>query len=193
VTTPLAAPLAGYGVELQPLADAHREPLRAAVADAPVWDILLITGQGPRFDPMFDSMLAAAVAGTRVPFAVALAGTVVGVTTYYNLARPHNRLDIGFTVYAPAVWGSVVNPACKRLLLGRAFDEWGANRVGFEVDAVNHRSQAAVTKLGAVREGVLRSHAVTHTGRVRDTVIFGITAADWPAVRAKLDARLPGR
>jgi RimJ/RimL family protein N-acetyltransferase len=179
---------------LEPLAEAHREGLRAAIADAPVWDILLVTGQGPHFDRMFADMLAAGVSGLRVPFAVRQAdtGIVVGITTYYNVVPAHKRLDIGFTVYAPAVWGSHVNPACKRLLLGRAFDEWGANRVGFEVDRLNARSRAAVAKLGATREGVLRSHAITHTGWVRDTVVFSITASDWPTVRYRLDARLAG-
>jgi RimJ/RimL family protein N-acetyltransferase len=191
--TSLAAPLAGHGVRLEPLAEAHRDGLRAAIADAPVWEILLVTGQGPHFDPMFTEMLESGASGKRVPFAVVSADTVVGITTFYNVVPPHKRLDIGFTIYSPAVWGTHVNPACKLLLLGRAFDEWGANRVGFEVDSLNQRSQAAVTKLGANRDGVLRSHAITHTGRIRDTVIFSIIPADWPAVRDRLLARLAGR
>ena len=177
---------------MEPVAEVHREGLRSAIANEPIWEILLVTGEGPHFDRMFDDMLATADSGQRVPFVVVQADTaaVVGITTYYNIAVAHKRLDIGFTVYSPAVWGTHINPACKRLLLGRAFDEWGANRVGFEVDVLNVRSQAAVAKLGANRDGVLRSHAITHTGRIRDTVVFSITRSDWPTVRNRLDVRL---
>ena len=83
----------------------------------------------------------------------------------------------------------MVNPASKRLLLQHAFDS-GIIRVEIITDGINARSQAAIAKLGAVREGVLRRHKITHTGRVRDTVMFAITDQDWPDVRARLDARL---
>jgi RimJ/RimL family protein N-acetyltransferase len=97
--------------------------------------------------------------------------------------------EIGATYYRPDVRGGAVNPAAKRLLLAHAFDG-GARRVQFKVDALNAASRAAVLKLGAAQEGILRQDRVTWTGRIRDTVVFSILADEWPQVRAKLDARL---
>lgn len=187
----IPVPLAGRFVRLEPLEPAHREPLRLAADDDRIWQFTLVRPVGPAFDPDFDDLLASAAGGTRLPFAVRrlAGGDLVGVTTYYNVNFRHKRLDIGGTWYRPEVWGTAVNPECKLLLLAHAFDGLGMNRVGFEVDAINVRSQAAVAKLGAAREGVLRSHAITHAGRVRDTIVFGITAAEWPTVRDRLTAR----
>ena len=98
-------------------------------------------------------------------------------------------MEIGFTYYAPDVRGGAVNPAAKRLLLGHAFDA-GAQRVQFRVDAINARSRAAVLKLGAVQEGILREDKVTWTGRIRSTVVFSVLPSEWPAVRERLDTRL---
>jgi RimJ/RimL family protein N-acetyltransferase len=92
----------------------------------------------------------------------------------------------------PAVWGTRVNPECKLLLLAHAFEVLGVNRVALVTDARNERSQRAIAGLGAVREGVLRSHRITQGGRVRDTVVFSVIAPEWPAVRDRLNARLAG-
>jgi RimJ/RimL family protein N-acetyltransferase len=109
------------------------------------------------------------------------------------VALAHRRLEIGSTWYEPAARGTAVNPACKLLLLAHAFDVIGVNRVALVTDARNARSQAAIARLGAAREGVLRANMITQGGRVRDTVIFSIVAAEWPAVRAGLLARLAPR
>jgi RimJ/RimL family protein N-acetyltransferase len=101
----------------------------------------------------------------------------------------HCRLELGATFYRPEVRGGRVNPACKRLLLGHAF-EAAALRVEILTDALNLRSRAAIAKLGAVEEGILRAHKITHTGRLRDTALFSIIHMDWPSVRDRLDARL---
>ena len=119
---------------------------------------------------------------------------IVGTTSYLNL-RPADRIaEIGATFLHPDARAGAVNPEMKRLMLAHAFDGglFGqpAHRVEIVTDALNLRSQAAIAKLGAVREGVLRRHKVTWTGRVRDTVMFSIIAEDWPAVRDRLDARL---
>jgi len=98
-------------------------------------------------------------------------------------------VEIGGTYYGPDLRGGAVSPAAKRLLLANAFES-GARRVQFKVDAINARSRAAVLKLGAIQEGILRQERVTWTGRVRDTVVFSILADEWPAVRDRLDARL---
>ena len=92
----------------------------------------------------------------------------------------------------PAVWSTTVNPECKLLLFTHAFDALRMNRVSFHVDAINLRSQRAVLKLGAVKEGILRKHAVVYTGRIRDMVVFSVTNEDWPTVRERLHLRLSG-
>src|SRR5204863_8898567 len=97
--------------------------------------------------------------------------------------------EIGATYYGPERRGGAVSPAAKRLLLANAFES-GARRVQCKVDAINARSRAAVTKLGAVQEGILRQDRVTWTGRIRNTVVFSILADEWPGVRQRLDERL---
>jgi N-acetyltransferase len=117
-------------------------------------------------------------------------GTIVGTSSYLEVASVDARLEIGFTVYDPAVWGSSVNPEAKLLLLGYAFDELGMGRVQLKTDIRNVRSQQAIARLGARFEGVLRRYQRRSEGSVRDTVLFSITAEEWPAVRDGLRARL---
>lgn len=117
------------------------------------------------------------------------AGTVVGTTSYLELSLPDARVEIGHTVYTPAVWGGTVNPACKLLLMGWAFDH-GFGRVQLKTDIRNLRSQRAIAKLGATYEGVLRRYQRRADGTVRDTVMFSVTAEEWPEVRERLETRL---
>src|SRR5690606_36029105 len=123
--------------------------------------------------------------GRTIPFAVVVGGVCRGMTTYIAIDPANRSLEIGATYYEPAVRGGPVNPAAKRLLLDHAFGG-GANRVQFRVDAINARSRAAVLKLGALQEGILRQDRICWTGRVRDTVHFSILAAEWPSVRERL-------
>ena len=116
-------------------------------------------------------------------------GRIVGTTSYLNIRREHRGCEIGSTFYEPQARGGPVNPECKRLMLANAFDQ-GALRVDIVTDARNLRSQAAIAKLGAVREAVLRRHKITWTGHIRDTVVFAVTDLDWPQVRDRLDRRL---
>ena len=187
--------LTGRWVRLEPLAEAHRDGLRAAGDDDRVWEHMPTNGRGPDFDRWFDDTLAQQAAGKRVPFAVRLlaSGELVGSTSYLDPVPVHKRVEIGWTWYRPDVWAGVVNPECKLLLLAHAFDTLGLNRVSFVTDLRNARSQAALAKLGALREGVLRAHAITRGGRVRDSVLFAITATEWPQVQAGLLARLEGK
>ena len=184
--------LTGQWARLEPLAEGHREGLRAAADDERIWEHFLVDARGPGFDPWFDHVLRTRDAGQAVPFAVRVpeGGRLVGCTCYLDHHPRHRRVEVGGTWYHPAVWGTRVNPECKLLLLAHAFDALGVNRVQLVTDVRNERSQRAIAKLGAVREGVLRAHMVSRGGRVRDSVVFGITAADWPAVRAGLEARL---
>jgi RimJ/RimL family protein N-acetyltransferase len=162
---------------LEPLTEAHRAGLRAATAaDDAIWDIYPVSYQGARFDPQFDRLLAAGQ-GRRV-YAIVLAGTVIGMTAWIEHGAPGWSIEIGNTFIAPATRGTGLNARVKRLLLDHAFAQ-GLARVGFKVDARNTRSQAAVAKLGAAREGVLRHERQTWTGHVRDTVVFSILADEW--------------
>jgi RimJ/RimL family protein N-acetyltransferase len=117
-------------------------------------------------------------------------GVIVGTTSYLEVAPVDARLEIGFTIYTPAVWGFDVNPACKLLLMRWAF-EHGFGRVQLKTDIRNERSQQAIARLGASYEGVLRRYQRRQDGSVRDTVLFSVTAEEWPAVEAGLVARLP--
>jgi N-acetyltransferase len=178
-------------VRLEPLTDHHRDPLRIACdADPELWPALYYRSYGgAHFDAGWDDLVAGQSAGTRVPFAVMVAGTLVGMSSYIDIQRGNRALEIGTTYYQPSARGGPVNPAAKRLLLEHAFTS-GANRVAFKVDDRNARSQAAMLKLGATREGLLRHDMITWTGHVRSSVVFSILAGEWPDVRARLDERL---
>ena len=180
-------------VRLEPLAEAHREDLRAAcAADPATWhDLYIYAMLGEGFDQQWTRIAAEVAAGQTIAYAVVAHGRCQGITTYLGIDPVHHGVEIGATYYAPGVRGGPVNPSCKRLMLGHAFDS-GAIRVQFRVDAINARSRAAVLKLGAVQEGILRQDRITWTGRVRDTVVFSVLAGEWPAVRDRLDIRLAG-
>ncbi len=118
------------------------------------------------------------------------AGAVVGWSSYLEIAPNDARLEIGNTAYDPGVWATQVNPEAKLLLLGYAFDELGMGRVQLKTDIRNERSQRAIAGIGAQFEGVLRRYQRRADGTVRDTVLFSITAEEWPAVRTRLADRL---
>ena len=179
-------------VRLEPFSPGLKEDARAAISvDPEAWSIMVSTAYGENFDPWWDGFVERMAAGRDTPYVVRRLndGQVVGVSSLHDLFPQHRRVELGSTFYHPEARGGVVNPASKRLLLQHAFDS-GIVRVEIITDGINARSQAAIAKLGAVREGVLRRHKITHTGRVRDTVMFAITDQDWPDVRARLDARL---
>jgi RimJ/RimL family protein N-acetyltransferase len=145
--------------------------------------------------------LGEGIASGRLPWLVRLlrpvdgvaAGAVVGMSSYLEVSVPDARLEIGATAYAPAVWASAVNPETKLLLLTHAFEALGAGRVQLKTDVRNVRSQQAIARLGARYEGTLRRYQRRDDGTVRDTVLFAITAEDWPPVRDGLRARLAGQ
>lgn len=184
--------LAGRWVQLEALAEEHREPLRFAADDDRIWENMTILARGPGFDEWFDTALKQGIAGKRVPWAVRRIADneLIGSTSFLAPVPEHKRLEIGATWYRPDAWATAVNPECKLLLMTHAFETLGWNRVQFVTDIRNERSQAAIAKLGAKREGVLRSHMITRGGRVRDSVVFAITADEWPQVKESLLARL---
>lgn len=179
-------------VRLEPFAPGLREAVRAALnVDEAAWSIMVSTAYGEHFDGWWDGFVERFEAGRDTPYAVRRLedGRIVGTSSLHDLFPQHRRVELGSTFFHPDARGGAVNPASKRLLLQHSFDS-GVVRVEIITDGINARSQAAIAKLGAVREGVLRRHKITHTGRVRDTVMFAITDQDWPDVRARLDARL---
>ncbi len=118
------------------------------------------------------------------------AGTIVGTTSLGDFELGDEKTHLGWTAYQPSVWASPVNPECKLLLLALAFDDLGFGRVKIQTDLINTRSQAAIAKLGAVREGVLRRDMRRGDGTWRDSVVFSVIIDDWPAVRDGLRSRL---
>jgi RimJ/RimL family protein N-acetyltransferase len=184
--------LEGRVVRLEPFSEALREAVRLAMnCDPDTWSIMGASAAGEHFDAWWSAAETETAEGVRIPFAVRRLsdGAVVGTTSLMNIRSANRGVEIGWTFYRPDARGGPVNPECKRLLMAHAF-EGGAVRVEFMVDVRNLRSQAAVAKLGAVREGVMRHHKITWTGHIRDTVVFSVTDKEWPAVRDGLDARL---
>lgn len=191
---PRPVTLEGEHVRLEPLAARHAADLFAAGSDADTWRYL----PGRVFGTPEDAgrFVAEAVrrteAGLDVAFAVVRRddGRAVGSTRYLDLRPSDLGLEIGWTWLGPAARRSVVNTECKYLLLRHAFETLGARRVQLKTDARNERSQAAIARIGGVREGVLRRHMTMPDGHVRDTVMFSITDLEWPAVKAKLEEKL---
>lgn len=132
--------------------------------------------------------------GESVSFATVerASGRVIGSTRFMNIDRANLRVEIGSTWIVPAWQRTGVNTEAKYLMLRQAFEEWKCIRVELKTDALNQKSRNAILRIGAKEEGTLRSHLVTWTGRVRDTVYFSILDAEWPEVKARLEARLGG-
>lgn len=184
--------LEGHDVRLEPYEDALREPVRAALdCDAEGWHLFAISGQGAHFDGWWDMLNAQVAQGEWIAYAIRQRTTdaIVGTTSFLNIKRTRQCVEIGATFLHPDVRSTLVNAEAKYLMLQHAFAR-GARRVELLTDARNLRSQAAIAKLGAVREGVLRRERVTWTGHVRDSVLFAVTDLDWPDVRGRLQGRL---
>jgi N-acetyltransferase len=115
---------------------------------------------------------------------------IVGSTSYFGVVAEHKKAEIGYTWYEQSLWGTVVNPESKYLLLKHAFEDWHANRIQITTDVNNVHSQRAILKLGATYEGTLRSHIIRADGSLRDTMMYSITSQDWPRVKTILEKRL---
>lgn len=172
----LHVPLADGMVALDRLRPTDREPLRAATAqDAEIWALYPTNWAGDAFDRQFDALLTD---GSRLPYAVRHNGRVTGMTAWIVPELWKGIVEIGNSFIVPEARGTGLNGRVKRLMIDHAFAA-GIRRIEFRVDVRNARSQAAVAKLGAVKEGVLRQERITWTGHVRDTALFGLLAGDW--------------
>jgi N-acetyltransferase len=201
-----AVTLSGRHVRLEPLAEQHAPDLAEAGSDPGIWRYM------PRkpLASVEDSLdfirvaLEAAKDGSQVPFAIverapegrtedssdAASGRAIGSTRFFDIRREHRGLEIGWTWIGKAWQRTAANTDCKLLLLEHAFDALGMLRVQLKTDARNVRSQRAIERIGGVREGVLRAHMVMPDGFVRDTVMYSITAGEWPEVRRRLEGML---
>jgi len=181
-------------VRLEPLTPRHAEDLFVAGRDEAIWTYM------PR--PVLQSVedtrgwieeaLSAAATGTQIPFAIMLrvGGQAIGSTRYLEIRREHRGLEIGWTWVGTAYQRTSVNTECKILLLRHSFEELGAVRVQLKTDLRNERSQRAIERIGAVREGVLRKHMALWDGFIRDTVYYSIVESEWPDVKHRLERLL---
>jgi RimJ/RimL family protein N-acetyltransferase len=183
--------LEGRQVRLEPLTLDHLEGLCEVGLDPELWR--WTTNQpGTREDlrGYIETALEGQRAGTTLPFATVLRseGRVVGSTRFANIERAHRRAEIGWTFVAQAWQRTAINTEAKYLMLCHAFETLGCIRVEFKTDALNEKSRRAIRRIGAKEEGTLRSHAITDSGRVRDSVYFSIIEREWPAAKAALEA-----
>jgi RimJ/RimL family protein N-acetyltransferase len=183
--------LKGRHVYLQFLTEAHREVLRPLARDERIWEftktLLLTETYDQQFNKYFDEALSFAAKGDQAFVIVGAADDrVIGMTRAYDLDRQVKKITIGHTWYLPEVWGQAHNKECKLLLLTYLFDTLGLERVDFKVASQNIRSQKAVEKIGAVREGALRRYALRNDGTPTDTVFFSILGDEWPEKKQRL-------
>jgi RimJ/RimL family protein N-acetyltransferase len=186
--------LRGSRVQLEPLdAERHRAGLEAAIADGDLAALWVTTVPRPeRLEEFFGAAAAAFAAGRELAFATldAATGQVLGSTRFMAIEPAQQRVEIGFTFLAASAQRTHVNSEAKLLMLEHAFDVWGVNRVELLTDVLNERSRAAIARLGASQEGVLRAHKVMPDGRIRDSAIYSIVRPEWPDVQAVLVDRL---
>ena len=181
--------LSSRGIALVPLALAHEEGLRAAAADGELWQIRVTSVPEPQETRGYiETALQMREAGNRFAFAVTdeATGTVLGSTSYHDILPAVKRVEVGYTWYAKRCQRTHVNTTCKLLMLAHAFDTLGCNVVGWRTDNFNHASQRAIERLGARKDGVIRSHALRRDGTIRDTVMYSVTAGEWPEIKAQL-------
>lgn len=168
--------MAKGGVRLEPMAGAHRAALKAACAeDVAIWPIYATSWDPAHFDQTFDRVMGLE---RWCRFVAYSDGRLAGMSCFINVDAERGALEIGNTYYVPALRGTGFNRSVKDLMIRRAI-VCGFRRIEFKVDSRNTRSQAAMEKLGAVREGVIRADRITWTGHVRDTVLFSILASEW--------------
>jgi RimJ/RimL family protein N-acetyltransferase len=183
--------LVGDVVRLDRLRDADIDELYSAIGNEQVYAAGFDGGGVPE---SAEAMRAEWIPAAEKRFAYVVRlvadGTLVGTSSLGDVDVPNESIHLGWTGYAPAVWGTAVNPATKLLLLRHAFEDCGFGRVKIQTGSKNARSQAAIAKLGATREGVLRRHKRLADGSFRDTVVFSILADEWPEVRKRLEARI---
>ena len=181
--------LQARGITLLPLGLEHEAGLAAAAADGQLWTIRVTSVPEPENTRAYiEAALKMREEGTRFAFAVIdqATGKVLGTSSYHDILHAVKRVEIGYTWYAKSVQRSHVNSTAKLLLMTHAFETLGCNVVGWRTDNFNFASQAAIERLGAQKEAVLRGHALRRDGTIRDTVIYSMRSGEWPEAKAQL-------
>ncbi len=181
--------LSARGVTLLPLALEHEAGLKAAAADGELWKIRVTSVPEPEHTRKYiEDALAMREAGHRFAFAVTetATGKVLGCSSYHDIVPAIKRVEIGWTWYAKSSQRSHVNTTAKLLLLTHAFETLGCHVVGWRTDNFNFASQAAIERLGARRDGVIRGPALRRDGTIRDTVMYSLRSGEWPEVKTQL-------
>ena len=185
--------LEGHGIRLEPLGPEHADALAAAASDGKLWELWFTVVPSPdTVGQYIADALTGQTAGTMLPWAVRelSSGNIIGSTRYHDIVPAIDRVEIGYTWYAASRQRSNVNTTCKLLLLTHGFDTLGCGVMGFRTDAFNFRSQQAIERLGAKRDGTLRRFGTRADGSVRDIVMYSILPHEWPDVKRNLTARL---
>jgi len=188
--------LTGAHVQLEPLAKAHLAGLAEVGLDQELWRwIPTPVRTQEEMAAYIETALDEQARGISLPFAIMeqATGRAIGSTRYGNIDRAHHRVEIGWTWVARSWQRTAINTEAKYLLLRHAFESLGCQRVELKTDSLNEKSRAAILRVGAQQEGVFRNHMVTSTGRIRHTVYFSIIDSEWPAVKARLEAKLNSR
>jgi RimJ/RimL family protein N-acetyltransferase len=181
--------LSARGITLVPLALDHEAGLRAAAADGELWNLRITSVPEPEQTRKYiEDALAMREAGNRFAFAVTNtdSGKVLGCTSFHDIVPTIKRVEIGWTWYAKSVQRSHVNTTCKLLLLTHAFETLSCHVVGWRTDNFNFASQAAIERLGAKKDGVIRGHALRRDGSIRDTVMYSLRSGEWAEAKAQL-------
>jgi RimJ/RimL family protein N-acetyltransferase len=185
--------LEGRVIRLEPLSADHHAALCEVGLDPELWRWTVQLVRTPEeIRSYIEAALEQHVTGAAVPFATRhlASGRIVGSTRFGNIDRPNRRVEIGWTWIARPWQRTAANTEAKYLMLRHAFEAWGCIRVEFKTDVLNETSRRALLRIGATEGGVLRQHMITAAGRVRDTLYFSIVRAEWPTVKAALEARL---
>lgn len=185
--------LTGERVELRPLERSDRQALLDAAADGRLWNLKVTVVPGPdTIDAYIDTALQGRSAGTVMPFTIVhrASGRAIGSTRFWKIDRKNRKLEIGHTWLSESAQRTRANTEAKWLLLGYAFDVLQCVRVQFTTDELNEKSRAAILRLGAKQEGIVRHERIMPDGRKRNSVRFSIIDDEWPEVRARLMAKL---
>ena len=186
--------LTGQVIRLEPLSEAHVADLAVAGQDEVIWQYMLYGNATTeaKMQKLVQKMLQLQAQGADLPFAVIhlASGRAIGMTRYAYMRPEHRGLEIGGTWYGVAYQRTAVNTECKYLMLRHAFEVWHCIRVQFTADGRNERSQKALERLGAVKEGRFRHHFILPDGFIRDSVYYSITDSEWPPIKARLEANL---
>jgi RimJ/RimL family protein N-acetyltransferase len=185
---PTSLTLAGTHVELVPLAEQHLSDLANAVRDGELWKLWYTLVPSPdQLNEWFTKVMDEQAKNLSIPFVVKTkTGNVVGSTRYMNIEKDIRRLEIGATWYAKSFQRSFVNTECKLLLLQHAFENLQCKAVEFRTHRLNTQSRAAIERLGALQDGILRNHRIMPNGTIRDTVVYSIIDTEWPNVKSNL-------